>query len=109
MSDCLECQGLLKKIENLEIQLSIKTDQLEAKKEQLEVKLIQLQENDNIEREQLMEEFENMIEELTKENENKDSEINKLKMRLADLEHERDEVKNAKERLSKRFMVRKMF
>ena len=105
MSDCPNCLSLKKKIENLEIQLSVKSDQLEAKKEQIEVKINQLQENDNLEREQLMEEFEVMIEELTKENEDKDSQITKLKLKLADLEDERDRVKSAKDQLSKRFLV----
>ena len=63
-------------------------------------------ESENAERDQLMEEFENMVDELTRENEQKDVQISKLKMRLADLEHERDRVRSAKEELSRRFMVK---
>lgn len=46
-----------------------------------------------------------MVDELTKEGEEKDKVLAELKMRLADLEHERDRVKSAKEELSKRFLV----
>jgi peptidoglycan hydrolase CwlO-like protein len=62
-------------------------------------------ESETVEKDQLMEEFENMIDELTLENEAKDKQISELKMRLADLEFERDKVKDAKEELSKRFLV----
>lgn len=65
----------------------------------------QLLEAETIEKDQLLEEFENMVDELTKEGEEKDKVLAELKMRLADLEHERDRVKSAKEELSKRFLV----
>ena len=54
-----------------------------------------------------MEDYEAMIEELTRENEAKDAKISQLKVTLADLEHERDRVKSAKDELSKRFLVAK--
>lgn len=52
-----------------------------------------------------MEDYEAMVDELSREGERKDAAIADLKLRLADLEHERDRVKSAKDELSKRFLV----